>query len=275
MDLAKVQKIVKKVQASLFRHSNSYFQGVFQTSFKGSGVQFKEHQVYQYGDDVRFIDWGLLARKDMTYVKTFEEERNVHILCVLPIRSSMMFKDAHETKIEAALETICFFILMAGKTKDYVDLLIDTEKVSVVRNLQGELGIIKLFKMLEKLGVLTNSGRVNYEKILDLDSPIRFSEYQKYFERNKQIVFLGDSNSVSLIKNEKIFKLLKAKIFRFYLKWEKNKQKNLIVFNRWFKGNEVSGENDELMTFRDKRIFSIDVNGQHLEEVAQVLMKGI
>ena len=80
-------------------------------------MQFKEHQIYQYGDDVRFIDWGLLARKDMTYVKTFEEERNVHILCVLPIRSSMMFKDAHETKIEAALETICFFILMPGKQR--------------------------------------------------------------------------------------------------------------------------------------------------------------
>ena len=90
MDLAKVQKMVKRVQESLFRHSNSYFQGMFRSKFKGAGIQFKEHQVYQYGDDVRFIDWGLLAKKNMTYIKTFEEERNIHILCVVPIKASLM-----------------------------------------------------------------------------------------------------------------------------------------------------------------------------------------
>jgi len=156
-----------------------------------------------------------------------------------------------------------------------VDLLLDTGDVTVVRNLQGELGIIKLFKTLEKIGVLSGNGKIDYEKIVDLGRPINISNYKKYFEKNKQIVFLGDSNSVSLVKNEKIFKVLKAKIFRFYLKWERSKQRNLIVFSSWFKGNEVSGMNQENISFRDKRIFSIDVNGHHLEEVAQVLMKAV
>ena len=213
MNLTKVQKMVKKVQQSLWRHSSNYFQGMFRSRFKGSGIQFKEHQVYQYGDDVRFIDWSLLARKNTPYVKTFEEERNVHILCVLPIRCSLVFKDRYETKIESILETICFFILMAQKTKDYVDVIIDFNGVHYLRNLQGEKGLLNLLKNLEKHEIITEDGRIRYDNILKEENRFDFLDLKKYLSHKKEILILADEQILSNSSNKKTVQPFKYKNF--------------------------------------------------------------
>ena len=62
MDLKKVNTVVSKLQASIFKNSNSFSIGMLKSHFRGTGLQFKEHQVYNYGDDVRFIDWSILAK---------------------------------------------------------------------------------------------------------------------------------------------------------------------------------------------------------------------
>ena len=273
MNLAKVHKMVTKVQSSLFRHSSSYFQGAFQTNFKGSGVQFKEHQVYQYGDEIRFIDWSLLARKNMTYVKTFEEERNVHILCVLPIRSSLIFKDSNETKLEAALETICFFILMAGKTKDFVDVLIDFKGERLIKNLQGEMGIVKLFSSLEKIGVLGEDGSINYESVSQNDNEFDVNNSRKYFEKNKQVVLLSDQNTLSNIDYH-LFNAFKIKSFCFFVNWEMSINKNALIFDNWGFSRKVSSKNVLNEIKNNEKVKKVNVDGNHLEEITQLLMRG-
>lgn len=273
MNLAKVHKMVTKVQSSLFRHSNSYFQGAFQTNFKGSGVQFKEHQVYQYGDEIRFIDWSLLARKNMTYVKTFEEERNVHILCVLPIRSSLIFKDSNETKLEAALETICFFILMAGKTKDFVDVLIDFKGERLIKNLQGEMGIVKLFSSLEKIGVLGEDGSIYYERVSQNDNEFDVNNCRKYFEKNKQVVLLSDQNTLSNVDYH-LFNAFKIKSFCFFVNWEMSINKNALIFDNWGFTRKVSSNNILNEIKNNEKIKKVNVDGNHLEEITQLLMRG-
>jgi hypothetical protein len=274
MNLAKVHKMVTKVQSSLFRHSNSYFQGVFQTNFKGSGVQFKEHQVYQYGDEIRFIDWNLLARKNMTYVKTFEEERNVHILCVLPVRASLIFRDSHETKLEAALETICFFILMAGKTKDFVDVLIDFEGQTLIKNLQGEMGLVNLFSVVEKMMLLNEEGKINYNRVVKANGKFFVNNCRKYFEKNKQIVLLSDQNSLSLKEENHVFKAYKISSFCFFVNWELSHKKNEFIFDDWGVLRKLSNSDETLNLKRDESVSLINVDGDHLEGITQSLLKG-
>ena len=89
MNLLEIEKIVSKIQSNLFKNSNSFSVGMLKSHFKGAGLQFKEHQVYNPGDDVRFIDWKLSAKTQNTFVKTFEEERNVEINVVIDVSNSM------------------------------------------------------------------------------------------------------------------------------------------------------------------------------------------
>ena len=83
MDITKVRKTVGKFKASLFKKANSHTIGMLKTNYRGTGLQFKEHQVYNFGDDVRFIDWKILAKTNQPYVRTFNEERNVEIVVVI------------------------------------------------------------------------------------------------------------------------------------------------------------------------------------------------
>ena len=262
--------MVKKVQQSLWRHSSNYFQGMFRSRFKGSGIQFKEHQIYQYGDDVRFIDWSLLARKTTPYVKTFEEERNVHILCVLPVRSSLVFKDSYETKIESILETICFFILMAKKTKDYVDVIIDFNGVHYIRNLQGESGLLNLFKTLEKHEVMTDDGRIRYDNILKVEKRFDFLELKKYLSHKKEVLILADDQILNNSLNKKAVQHLRPRIFSFFALWEKSLSKS-----NWMNSGMVNFKIkffDKKIKNKLKGIYPIEVNGQHLESVTQYLL---
>ena len=262
--------MVKKVQQSLWRHSSNYFQGMFRSKFKGSGIQFKEHQVYQYGDDVRFIDWSLLARKNTPYVKTFEEERNVHILCVLPIRSSLVFKDSYETKIESILETVCFFILMAKKTKDYVDVIIDFNGVHYIRNLQGENGLLSLFKNLERHKVINTDGRIRYEIIIKEARKFDFGGIKKYLSHKKETLILADGQVLNTSLNKKIVYPLNPRIFNFFASWEKS-----FTDGGWINSGAVNFKVkyfDQKTKHEFKGIYPIEVNGQHLESVTQYLL---
>ena len=77
MKINEVRKIVGRLRVNLFKRANSFSIGMLKTQFRGTGLQFKEHQVYSFGDDVRFIDWKILAKTNHPYIKTFEEERNI------------------------------------------------------------------------------------------------------------------------------------------------------------------------------------------------------
>ena len=75
MDLKKVHDVANRFQRNVFRNSSHISSGFFASSFKGAGLQFKEHQVYNYGDEVRFIDWKLLARKKYPLYKNIRRRK--------------------------------------------------------------------------------------------------------------------------------------------------------------------------------------------------------
>jgi uncharacterized protein (DUF58 family) len=167
---------------------------MLKSHFKGSGLQFKEHMVYSHGDDVRFIDWKLSAKTQNTFIKTFEEERNVEIVVVLDLSPSMFMGFKGVSKLQAALEICCLLFLLSKETNDYVQVIIAGNKIENLPKSTGERGIALLLSKLEKLGVITTEGKINYSYPNENNSPNSdsFQNMMKYLRRNKEVVFLSD-----------------------------------------------------------------------------------
>lgn len=216
MNLIEVEKIVGSLKTHLFRNSNSFSVGMLKSHFKGSGIQFKEHQVYNPGDDVRFIDWKLSAKTSHTFVKTFEEERNVEIIVFLDIADTMFMGHKGVSKFQAALELVSLLYLLAEKSKDSVRVILLSKNIKMLPPLSGHKGISLLISELEKVGLLTEKGKV----ILDQKESQKYDvekclKYLKsYIARGKEVVLFSDF--YSLMDEDDFKKLLYRRNFHCF-----------------------------------------------------------
>ncbi|WP_127715266.1 DUF58 domain-containing protein [Halobacteriovorax sp. HLS] len=194
MNLQEVRRLVGSIKSTLFKNSNSFSIGMLKSHFKGSGLQFKEHMVYSHGDDVRFIDWKVSAKTQNTFIKTFEEERNVEIVVVLDLSPSMFMGYKGVSKLQAALEICCLLFLLSSETNDYVQVIIAGEKIENLPKSTGEKGIALLLSKLEKINVLDTKGKINLSYPYQNNAPSQevFQNMMKYLRRNKEVVFLSD-----------------------------------------------------------------------------------
>ncbi|MCY4523469.1 MAG: DUF58 domain-containing protein [Halobacteriovoraceae bacterium] len=219
MNIKEVHKTVSKIKASLFKNSNSYSIGMLKSHFRGSGLQFKEHQIYSHGDDVRFIDWKLLAKTGTPYIKTFEEERNIDIVVIIDASISMFSGSNNISKLQASIEICCLLYLLSGETKDYIQtLIICDEIISIPRN-RGEAGITELIAQLEKNGLLTSKGKLNiaYEHQKKMSQENNICLLKRNLAKKKEIVILSDFNDfininelnkISLQRNIHCFRII-------------------------------------------------------------------
>ncbi len=196
MDIQAVRKSVAKIKSSLFRNSNSYAIGMLKSHFRGSGLHFKEHQVYVAGDDVRFIDWKILAKTNNPYIKTFEEERRVEIVVVLDASRSMFSGDNNISKLQAAIELICLLFLLAKETNDTIQVLILSDDIISLDKKNGEEGIVNFIASLENKGLLLNSGLLNLEyqfkKVVSENN--KLSRIMRYVGNKREVVIFSDFN---------------------------------------------------------------------------------
>lgn len=167
MDLKKVHQIVNQFQKNIFKNSTHIDSGFFKSSFKGAGLQFKEHQIYNYGDEVRFIDWKLLARKNIAYIKTFEEERNVNVKVIIECCSNLILSHDGKSKFINILEMMAALILFAGKTKDSISIYFIGKKTIFLEKLNGENGILKMITILSSEGLVDDEGKPNIHNIFN------------------------------------------------------------------------------------------------------------
>lgn len=196
MNITEVRKVVGKLRANLFRKANSHSIGMLKTNIKGTGLQFKEHQVYNFGDDVRFIDWKILAKTSNPYIKTFNEERNVEIVVVIDASSTMMTGFNGVSKLQAAIEICCLLYLLAKETNDFVHALIVTDEVINVPKLSGDQGITHLISTLEEHKILKANGKINHERIFNenVDNKKKYLSIMKHLSRKREIILLSDFN---------------------------------------------------------------------------------
>ena len=91
MDTKELLKKVRKIEIKTKRLSDHIFGGEYQSTFKGRGMAFSEVRQYQFGDDVRAIDWNVTARYNDTFIKVFEEERELTMMLIIDISGSNFF----------------------------------------------------------------------------------------------------------------------------------------------------------------------------------------
>ena len=106
MDTKELLKKVRKIEIKTRRLSDHIFSGEYHTSFKGRGMTFSEVRQYQYGDDIRAIDWNVTARYNEAHVKVFEEERELTLMLVVDVSGSGAFGSRVQQKREMITE-IC------------------------------------------------------------------------------------------------------------------------------------------------------------------------
>ncbi|MEN7546607.1 DUF58 domain-containing protein [Rapidithrix thailandica] len=116
-------KRLRKYEIRIRKAINSQMQGDFHSVFKGSGLEFDDVRAYQYGDDVRHIDWNVSAKGHGTFVKTFKEEKEQNIFFILDVSASQDIGKPSQKKIDIARE-ICGILTLSGiKESSSVGLL--------------------------------------------------------------------------------------------------------------------------------------------------------
>ncbi len=280
MNLKEIERVVGMIQSHIFKNSNAYATGMLKSHFRGSGLQFREHQVYVPGDDVRFIDWKLSARSSNIYVKTFEEERNVEIVVFLDLSQTLFYGYKDVSKLQALVEIIGLLYLLAGETHDTIRVIIWADKTINLPPKKGREGLTLFISMLEKLEVIDEHGKVNVGKSNfsnSLPELNKVAQIKSFLARRKEVIYLGD---MSLVEDKEIWnKLLDKKhmhCFRIYSPVDKNSNLPFLFKTK----SPVSGKsivtdlksNEEQAMFVKERFKEIGVHERYLEKFVRDLV---
>ncbi len=124
-----ILKKVQRIQIFTSHMVNDVMAGEYQSTFKGSGIEFDEVREYQFGDDIRNIDWNVTARHGNPFVKRFVEERELTVMLMVDASSSGAFGSIDKLKNEIAAELSAVLAFSAIKNNDKVGLIIFTDRI--------------------------------------------------------------------------------------------------------------------------------------------------
>jgi len=128
---------------------NQIFSGEYHSVFKGRGMEFSEVREYQYGDDIRSIDWNVSARFNHPFVKIFEEERELTVMLVVDFSRSGDFGTVNATKNDIATEICAVLAFSAIKNNDKVGLILFTDRIEkFVPPKKGRAHILRIIREL-------------------------------------------------------------------------------------------------------------------------------
>lgn len=122
-------KQVRQIEIRTKGLVNHLFSGEYHSVFKGRGMEFSEVREYQFGDDIRNIDWNVTARFGHPFIKVFEEERELTVMLMVDLSGSLMFGSISKTKRSLAAEVSAILAFSALKNNDKVGLILFTDKI--------------------------------------------------------------------------------------------------------------------------------------------------
>lgn len=131
MDTKELLKKVRKIEIKTRRLSDHIFGGEYHSTFKGRGMTFSEVRQYQFGDDVRSIDWNVTARYNEPYVKVFEEERELTMMLLVDVSGSELFGTNNQFKKDIITEISATLAFSALQNNDKVGLMLFTDEVEL------------------------------------------------------------------------------------------------------------------------------------------------
>ena len=129
METSELLKKVRHIEIKTRGLSRNIFAGQYHSAFKGRGMAFSEVREYQYGDDVRDIDWNVTARYNKPYVKVFEEERELTVMLLVDVSASRNFGAVGEAKREMMAEVAATIAFSAIQNNDKIGMIFFSDKI--------------------------------------------------------------------------------------------------------------------------------------------------
>ena len=129
MDTTELLKKVRRIEIKTRGLSRNIFAGQYHSAFKGRGMAFSEVREYQYGDDVRDIDWNVTARQQRPYVKVFEEEREMTVMLLVDVSASRNFGAVGEMKKEMMTEIAATLAFSTIQNNDKIGVIFFSDRI--------------------------------------------------------------------------------------------------------------------------------------------------
>lgn len=180
METKDILKKVKKIEIKTRRLSDHIFSGEYHTSFKGRGMTFAEVRQYQFGDDIRSIDWNVTARYNEPYIKVFEEERELTMMLLVDISGSEHFGSTDQFKNEIVTEIAATLAFSATQNNDKIGLLLFSDQIELyIPPKKGKSHVLRIIR--ELVDFKPKSKKTNLSQAL---------EYLSKVLKKKAIVFV-------------------------------------------------------------------------------------
>lgn len=162
MDTKELLKKVRKIEIKTRRLSDHIFSGEYHTSFKGRGMTFSEVRQYQYGDDVRNIDWNVTARYNEPYVKVFEEERELTMMLMVDISGSESFGTKNQLKSEIVTEIAATLAFSATQNNDKIGLILFSDQIELyIPPKKGKPHVLRIIRELIEFSPKSNQTNIS------------------------------------------------------------------------------------------------------------------
>ena len=129
MEANELLKKVRKIEIKTRGLSQNIFAGEYHSAFKGRGMMFSEVREYQYGDDIRDIDWNVTARQNHPYVKVYEEERELTVMLLIDMSKSRLFGAIGDEKRNIIAEIAATIAFSAIENNDKIGVIFFTDKI--------------------------------------------------------------------------------------------------------------------------------------------------
>ncbi|MGD0341010.1 MAG: DUF58 domain-containing protein [Bacteroidales bacterium] len=167
MEATELLKKVRKIEIKTRGLTRHIFAGEYHSAFKGRGIAFSEVREYQYGDDIRSIDWNVTARFNHPYVKVYEEERELTVMLLIDVSGSGSFGTAVNFKRDVMTEVAAVLSFSAISNNDKIGVIFFSDKVEkFIRPQKGRKHILRIIR--ELLDFKPESRRTS------LDEPLRY-----------------------------------------------------------------------------------------------------
>ena len=129
METSEIIKKVRKIEIKTRGLSSNIFAGQYHSAFKGRGMAFSEMREYQFGDDVRDIDWNVTARFHRPYVKVFEEERELTVMLLIDVSGSLDFGTQKQMKRDMVTEIAATIAFSAIQNNDKIGVVFFSDRI--------------------------------------------------------------------------------------------------------------------------------------------------
>ena len=149
MDTKELLKKVRKIEIKTRRLSDHIFGGEYHSTFKGRGMTFSEVRQYQFGDDVRNIDWNVTARTNSPHIKVFEEERELTMMLMVDVSGSEMFGTQNQFKNEIVTEMAATLAFSATQNNDKIGLILFSDQIELyIPPKKGRSHVLRIIREL-------------------------------------------------------------------------------------------------------------------------------